>query len=104
MRDAESEAALAAAFEKGRAQEVTRLHRRDDLPEENLWLRGKRVVPRLSLNDLPKSLNTVEKLVHGNGGACLEGFALRRKVAESSRPVSLQIRGTPYLCHAEPAG
>jgi protein-L-isoaspartate(D-aspartate) O-methyltransferase len=40
MRDAESEAALAAAFAKGRAQEVTRLYRRDDLPEENLWLRG----------------------------------------------------------------
>jgi protein-L-isoaspartate(D-aspartate) O-methyltransferase len=40
MRDAESEAALAAAFEKGRAQEVTRLYRRDDLPEENCWLRG----------------------------------------------------------------
>ena len=41
MRDAESEAALAAAFAKGRAQEVTRLYRRDDLPEQNLWLRGK---------------------------------------------------------------
>ena len=41
MRDAESEAALAAAFAKGRAQEVTRLYRRDDLPEENLWLRGR---------------------------------------------------------------
>jgi protein-L-isoaspartate(D-aspartate) O-methyltransferase len=40
MRDAESEAALAAAFEKGRAQEVTRLYRHDDLPEENCWLRG----------------------------------------------------------------
>jgi len=40
MRDAESQAALAAAFEKGRAQEVTRLYRRDDVPEENCWLRG----------------------------------------------------------------
>jgi protein-L-isoaspartate(D-aspartate) O-methyltransferase len=40
MRDAESEAALAAAFEKGRVQEVTRLYRRDDVPEENCWLRG----------------------------------------------------------------
>jgi protein-L-isoaspartate(D-aspartate) O-methyltransferase len=40
MRDAESEAALAGAFEKGRSQEVTRLYRRDDLPEENCWLRG----------------------------------------------------------------
>jgi protein-L-isoaspartate(D-aspartate) O-methyltransferase len=40
LRDAESEAALAAAFEKGRAQEVTRLYRRDDVPEENCWLRG----------------------------------------------------------------
>jgi protein-L-isoaspartate(D-aspartate) O-methyltransferase len=41
MRDAESEAALAAAFTKCWAQKVTRLYRRDDLPEENLWLRGK---------------------------------------------------------------
>jgi protein-L-isoaspartate(D-aspartate) O-methyltransferase len=40
MRDAESEAALATAFEKGRAQEVTRLYRRDDVPEEDCWLRG----------------------------------------------------------------
>jgi protein-L-isoaspartate(D-aspartate) O-methyltransferase len=40
MRDAESQAALAVAVTKGRAQEVTRLYRRDDLPEENLWLRG----------------------------------------------------------------
>ena len=40
MRDAQSEAALGAAFEKGRAHDVTRLYRRDDLPEENCWLRG----------------------------------------------------------------
>ncbi len=40
MRDAQSEAALAAGFEKGRVQEVTRLYRRDDVPEENCWLRG----------------------------------------------------------------
>jgi protein-L-isoaspartate(D-aspartate) O-methyltransferase len=40
MRDAESEAALASAFEKGRVQEVTRLYRRDDVPEEDCWLRG----------------------------------------------------------------
>jgi protein-L-isoaspartate(D-aspartate) O-methyltransferase len=40
MRDAQSEAALAAAFEKGRVQEVTRLYRRDDEPAENCWLRG----------------------------------------------------------------
>lgn len=40
MRDAVSEAALAAAFAKGREQEVTRLYRRDDVPEENCWLRG----------------------------------------------------------------
>jgi len=40
MRDAESEAALAAAFEKGRVREVTRFYRRDDVPEENCWLRG----------------------------------------------------------------
>ena len=41
MRDAESEAALATAFEKGRMQEVTRLYRRDDVPAEDCWLRGK---------------------------------------------------------------
>jgi protein-L-isoaspartate(D-aspartate) O-methyltransferase len=40
MRDAESEAALATAFEKGRVQEVTRLYRRDDVPKEDCWLRG----------------------------------------------------------------
>lgn len=31
MRDTESEAALAAAFDNGRAHEVTRLYRRDDI-------------------------------------------------------------------------
>ncbi|HEX6442093.1 MAG TPA: rRNA adenine N-6-methyltransferase family protein [Stellaceae bacterium] len=41
MRDAQSEAALAAAFQKGRVQEVTRLYRRDDVPEEDCWVRGK---------------------------------------------------------------
>jgi protein-L-isoaspartate(D-aspartate) O-methyltransferase len=40
MRDAESEAALATAFETGRAQEVTRLFRRDDIPDEDCWVRG----------------------------------------------------------------
>jgi protein-L-isoaspartate(D-aspartate) O-methyltransferase len=40
MRDAESQAALAAAFKKGRAQDVTRLYRHGDVPEEDCWLRG----------------------------------------------------------------
>jgi protein-L-isoaspartate(D-aspartate) O-methyltransferase len=40
MRDPSSESALAAAFEKGGVQEVTRLYRRDDVPEEDCWLRG----------------------------------------------------------------
>ena len=40
MRDAQSEAALAAAFEKGRVHEVTRLYRRDEVPDEDCWLRG----------------------------------------------------------------
>ena len=40
MRDAESEAALAAAFESGREREVTRLFRRDDIPDEDCWVRG----------------------------------------------------------------
>ena len=40
MRDAESEAALAAAFENGRPRDVTRLYRRDDLPDEDCWVRG----------------------------------------------------------------
>jgi protein-L-isoaspartate(D-aspartate) O-methyltransferase len=39
-RDAESERALAAAFEKGGGERVTRLYRRDDLPEEQCWLRA----------------------------------------------------------------
>lgn len=40
MRDPQSEAALAAAFEKGDGRDVTRLYRRDDLPEEQCWLRA----------------------------------------------------------------
>src|SRR5260370_239566 len=40
MRDAEIEAALAAAFAKGRVGEVTRLYRRDDVPEEDCWVKG----------------------------------------------------------------
>ena len=40
MRDAGSAAALAAAFENGRVHEVTRLYRRDDVPDEDCWLRG----------------------------------------------------------------
>ncbi|HZT88066.1 MAG TPA: hypothetical protein VFA12_08860 [Stellaceae bacterium] len=35
-----AEAALDAALQKGGAGEVTRLHRRDDLPDEQCWLRG----------------------------------------------------------------
>jgi len=37
-RDAESERALAAAFEKGGWERVTRLYRRGDLPDERCWL------------------------------------------------------------------
>jgi protein-L-isoaspartate(D-aspartate) O-methyltransferase len=40
VRDPASEAALAAAFNKGDGREVTRLYRRDDLPEEQCWARG----------------------------------------------------------------
>jgi protein-L-isoaspartate(D-aspartate) O-methyltransferase len=40
MRDPESEAALAAAFEKGDGSEVTRLYRHGDVPEEDCWLRA----------------------------------------------------------------
>ena len=40
MRDPASEAALAAAFANGRVTEVRRLHRRDDVPEEDCWVRG----------------------------------------------------------------
>jgi len=40
MRDPQSEAALATAFEKGDGREVTRLYRRGDLPEEQCWLRA----------------------------------------------------------------
>jgi len=39
-RDAESERALAAAFEKGGWDRVTRLYRRGDAPEEQCWLKG----------------------------------------------------------------
>jgi protein-L-isoaspartate(D-aspartate) O-methyltransferase len=40
-RDTSAEAALDAALDSGRANEVTRLYRRADLPEEQCWLRGK---------------------------------------------------------------
>jgi protein-L-isoaspartate(D-aspartate) O-methyltransferase len=39
-RDEAGEQALAAAFDKGGAERVTRLYRRDDLPEEQCWLRA----------------------------------------------------------------
>jgi protein-L-isoaspartate(D-aspartate) O-methyltransferase len=40
MRDPESEAALAAAFEKGGWRDVRRLYRGDDAPEQDCWLRA----------------------------------------------------------------
>jgi protein-L-isoaspartate(D-aspartate) O-methyltransferase len=40
MRDAAAEAALEAAFDNGRAAEVTRLYRRDDRPADDCWVRG----------------------------------------------------------------
>ncbi len=39
-RDAESERALAAVFDKGGWERVTRLYRRGDVPEEQCWLKG----------------------------------------------------------------
>jgi protein-L-isoaspartate(D-aspartate) O-methyltransferase len=39
-RDAESERALVAAFEKGGWDRVTRLFRRGDVPEDQCWLKG----------------------------------------------------------------
>ena len=39
-RDAESERALAQAFEKGGWERVTRLYRRGALPDEECWLKG----------------------------------------------------------------
>jgi|GEM_PF-2601367 len=40
MREEASERALAAAFEKDNPRRVTRLYRRDDLPDEQCWLRA----------------------------------------------------------------
>jgi protein-L-isoaspartate(D-aspartate) O-methyltransferase len=40
MRDAASEAALAAPFEKGGWRDVTRLYRGDNAPPENCWVRA----------------------------------------------------------------
>lgn len=40
MRDAESETALAAAFESGEHKRVTRLYRTDDVPTERCWVRA----------------------------------------------------------------
>ncbi|MGB6561545.1 MAG: hypothetical protein WBE69_02940 [Candidatus Binataceae bacterium] len=39
-RDEASEQALAAAFDEGGVERVTRLYRRDDLAEEDCWLRA----------------------------------------------------------------
>jgi protein-L-isoaspartate(D-aspartate) O-methyltransferase len=39
-RDEPGERAVAAAFERGGAGRVTRLYRRDDLPEDQCWLRA----------------------------------------------------------------
>jgi protein-L-isoaspartate(D-aspartate) O-methyltransferase len=39
-RDAESEAALAAAFKTGGWEKVTRLYRHNDVPEDLIWLRA----------------------------------------------------------------
>jgi protein-L-isoaspartate(D-aspartate) O-methyltransferase len=39
-RDEAGERALGAAFDKGGAERVTRLYRRDDLPEDQCWLRA----------------------------------------------------------------
>ena len=39
-RDDASEQALAAAFDNGGAERVTRLYRRDDLPDEQCWMRA----------------------------------------------------------------
>ncbi|WP_245498879.1 hypothetical protein [Rhizobium ruizarguesonis] len=38
MRDAESEKALAAAFERGECKRVTRLYRNDEVPAERCWV------------------------------------------------------------------
>ena len=39
-RDEVTEKALAAAFSKGGAERVTRLHRHNDMPEDECWVRG----------------------------------------------------------------
>lgn len=39
-RDEDAASALAAAFARGGAERVTRLYRRDDVPDEDCWLRG----------------------------------------------------------------
>ena len=40
MRDADSEAALVNAFKAGRVKEVERLHRSDDLPDDQCWVKA----------------------------------------------------------------
>ena len=45
-RDEASERALAAAFDKGGAERVTWLYWRDDLPEDQCWLRAPPVTIR----------------------------------------------------------
>ena len=48
-RDEASEQALAAAFDKGGAERVTQLYWRDDLPEDQCWLRAAGLVSGLPL-------------------------------------------------------
>jgi protein-L-isoaspartate(D-aspartate) O-methyltransferase len=40
-RDEESERNLAAAFSRGEMKKITRLYRRDDIPDERCWVRGR---------------------------------------------------------------
>jgi protein-L-isoaspartate(D-aspartate) O-methyltransferase len=40
VRDEASERALAEAFARGGLQQVTRLYRDQDIPDERCWLRG----------------------------------------------------------------
>ena len=62
-RDEASEQALAAAFDKGGAERVTQLYWRDDLPEDQCWLRAAGLV-----SGLPLMHRTLHQARPGRGG------------------------------------
>jgi hypothetical protein len=86
------EQALAAAFDKGGAERVTRLYRRDDLPEDQRWLRAQGCTGHLTSGSA-----RVEE------AAALSDLCFRRRCRATIRafmalmPAALCVAGSPSL-------